>query len=80
MTYTGIFATKEEIEEARKLAKNASETPVIAFSSAHAMRGGLSGDAWQIAKEYCHEIAIKHGLKDFEGFYGMTEDGEFVKP
>lgn len=78
MKDTGVFATKEEIKKAFKLATQASNTPVIAFSSAHAMRGGLSEDNWRSAKEYCHAMALKHGLPEIEGFYGMKKDGEFV--
>ena len=78
MENTGVFATKEEIKKAFKLATEASHTPVIAFSGEHAMRGGLSGKAWRDAKEYCHAMALKHGLPEIKGFYGMRKDGEFV--
>ena len=78
MKYTGIYATDEEKKQALEAAKHAATTPVIALSSAHAMRGGMSGDAWQRAKELCHKFALKHDLPEIKGFYGMTEDGEFV--
>ena len=78
MKNTGVFATKEEMKRAFDLSNNAANTPVIAFSGDHAMRGGLSGEAWQSAKEYCHAMALKHGLPEIPGFYGMKQDGEFV--
>lgn len=80
MKNTGVFATKEEVEQVRKAATRASQTPVIAFSSKHALEeGGLSGQAWKSAKEACHAFALKHGLPEITGYYGMTNDGEFVE-
>ncbi len=79
MHRTAIFATKEEIEKCFKAADHAAHTPVIAFSSQHALEeGGLSGQAWKSAKELCHGFALSHGLPEIEGYYGMTKDGEFV--
>ncbi|KKK60780.1 hypothetical protein LCGC14_3020980, partial [marine sediment metagenome] len=58
----------------------ASSTPMIAFSSKHALEeGGLSGQAWKSAKELCHEMALKHGLPEVPGYYGIKNDGEFVE-
>ena len=79
MRGTGIFATEKEKKLLQKELITAQNTPVIAFSSAHALnQGGLAGQAWQALKEHCHKIAIKHGLPEIEGFYGMDEKGEFV--
>lgn len=79
MKHTGIYATKEEIDQCFNAAKRAAHTPVITFSSRHALEeGGLSGQAWKSAKELCHETALAHGLPEIQGFYGMTQDGEFV--
>lgn len=79
MKKTGVFATAEEIEQIRAAARRASKTPMIAFSSRHALEeGGLSGQAWKSAKELCHELALKHGLSEIPGYYGVTQDGEFV--
>ncbi len=80
MKNTGIFATADETEQVRKAAQRAASTPVIAFSSKHALeKGGLSGEAWQSAKELCHKLALGHGLPEIIGFYGMTSEGEFVE-
>jgi len=79
MEHTGIYATDEERERASKAANRAAQTPVIAFSSRHALEeGGLSGQAWKSAKQLCHEFALAHGLPEIQGYYGMTKDGEFV--
>lgn len=80
MKYLNIFATEEEQEDLKKDLIQAQNTPVIAFSGSHAMRGGLSGDVWQALKEKCHKLALKHGLPEIPGFYGcdLSKNGEFV--
>jgi hypothetical protein len=80
MKRLGIFITKAENKELRKLLKIAQETPVIAFSSAHALNeGGLSGQAWTRVKERTHAIALSKGLPEIRGFYGCDlESGEIV--
>ena len=79
MVKTGVFATEEETAELMELARIASSTPVIAFGSEHAMRGGASGDAWHRVSHRCHTIALSHGLPEIQGFYGCGEDGEFLE-
>lgn len=80
MTRTKVFATKEELAECMELAAMAARTPVIAFSSEHALKeGGLSGQAWRLAEETVHKYALAHGLPEIPGYYGITTDGEFVK-
>ena len=79
MKNTGIYATDEERERAFKAVDRAAQTPVIAFSSRHALEdGGLSGQAWKSAKQLCHQFALDHGLPEIDGYYGMTKKGEFV--
>ena len=77
MTSTGIFATKEEIKEVQRLAERASRTPCILIVSG-TNRHDVAADAWQECSKKCHELALKHGLPETKGFYGMTEEGEFV--
>ena len=81
MERTNIFATKEEVKLLKKELINAQNTPVIAFSSKHALeKGGFAGEVWQELKEHCHKLALKHGLPEIQGFYGCDlENGEFVK-
>jgi hypothetical protein len=80
MRRTGIFATIEETTELKKLADEARQTPVIAFSSAHALeRGGLSGEAWDLVHHTCHKYALAHGLPEIGGYYGIDcSNREFV--
>ena len=80
MKNTGVFASKEETEELRKLATKAQNTPVMALSSEHALKhGGFAGQAWKSMQERCHKLALEHGLPEIQGFYGITQDGEFVE-
>lgn len=78
MKNTGVFATPEEKIQLLKLSEQASQTPVVAFSTDHALKGGMAGDAWRRAQEECHKIALAHGLPEIKGYYGLTHDGEFV--
>lgn len=80
MKRLNVFATKEEKEEILKLHKQAQSTPVIALSSAHAMRGGFSGEIWDRLKKKIHKIALSHELPEIEGYYGFDgKNGEFLK-
>lgn len=80
MKHTNVFASEDEIKQVKEAVQRAQSTPVIAFSSRHALEeGGLSGQAWKDAKELCHEFALAHGLPEITGYYGMTNEGEFVK-
>ena len=64
MIDTGVFATKEEVEEVMGLAN----LPVI-----YPFRDSAS------PQERCHELALAHGLPEITGRYGMKKDGEFIK-
>ena len=80
MTNTGVFATKEETAKLFEMAKNAANTPCIALSVADGIStGGFAGRAWRTAQEACHGLALEHGLPEITGFYGITQDGEFVQ-
>lgn len=62
---TGVFATKEEIAEARR------PRPVMFLSG-----GTPMGES---ANQYVHRIALAHGLPEIRGYYGMSPEGEFVR-
>jgi len=80
MTYTKVFATEEEIEELTALLKKAQSTPSMALSTADALGGrDFASMAWIRLRKQLHACALKHGLPEIEGYYGMTMDGEFVK-
>ncbi len=79
MYKTSKFATEEEIEELKDLARKAQNTPVIAFSSSHALQGGLSADMDRRLMSRVHEIALTHDLPEIPGHYGIDlKTGEFV--
>jgi hypothetical protein len=66
MTYTGVFATKEEI----KSLKNSLNTPYIRV-------GGHWPESPQVI---AHRYALSHGLPEIQGYYGCDlKTGEFVK-
>lgn len=82
MTRTGVFATREETDRLAKMAKEAGETPVIAFSTADGLNGGgASGRSWKRLETELQACAIAHGLNDFTGTYGLDiENCEFLLP
>jgi len=65
MKYTNVFATPEEIEEIKGLL---------------AKLGTQGADAiYEKLQKRIHVLALKHGLPDIKGFYGMkTSSGEFL--
>lgn len=65
MKYTGVIATKEEIQQM----KDAANQPYI-----------MIGGHWpESPQKVCHEIALKHGLPEIPGYYGCDlRTGEFV--
>lgn len=76
---TGKFATKTEVKRLQKLLKVAQNTPVIALTSSDALNGrDLASMAWKRVQEACHKCALRHGLPEIKGFYGLDQDGEFV--
>ena len=79
MTNTGVFATKEELALVKEKAERACTTPVMALSLADGLAGrDFASLAHMNAMQTCHALALKHGLPEIEGFYGMDNDGEFV--
>ena len=81
MERTGKFLTQEQFDQVQKLAEKARETPVIAFSSKHALeRGGLSGEAWQRVSDEINRCAGGIGLPGIEGNYGLDLNKEILAP
>ena len=66
MKKTGVFATKEEIEHLK----------IQVRTSGMFLPGGQPMGNPQ--KE-CHRLALKHGLPEITGYYGITNEGEFVE-
>jgi hypothetical protein len=65
MKYLNVFATPEEIQEIKEIAK----LPCI-------MIGNVTPESPLHA---CHRIALSHGLPEITGYYGCDlRTGEFV--
>ena len=63
---TGVFATKEEVEDAFRPRR-------VMYLS-----GGIPFER-ETAQQTVHRYAIAHGLPEITGYYGMTPEGEFVR-
>lgn len=48
---------------------------MITFSCGEGIR---KDEATVDAKIVCHQLALGYGLPEIEGYYGITESGEFV--
>lgn len=67
---TGVFATEEEVAELRELYKH----PII-YDPKFFISPSCN------IPERVHEVAMHHGLPDFDGYYGCNyETREFLKP
>lgn len=81
MIRTNVFCTEEEAKEIQKAHKEARTTPVIALSVAHGLStGGFAGEAWTDLRKLIHGCALKHGLPEIKGYYGIDlSNKEFVR-
>ena len=71
-SYTGVYATEEEVEELRTLAETPADRPLLYL-------GGVDTGRQAEAALYqrCHELALAHGLPEIPGHYGI-DGGEFI--
>ena len=74
MTRTGVFATKEEIEDMQ------SPVPYMVMGTIKREDGsGYDPVLPRSPQEKCHFYALRHGLTEIDGYYGCDlETGEFV--
>ena len=80
LTHMGVFATSEETEEVQELAETARRMPVMTTSLAEGLAGrDFASTARKRMQDRLQEIAMAHELPDFEGYYGLTQEGEFIK-
>lgn len=78
MDYTNVFATKEELEDLRSLASQGWRHGDIMMVSS--VMEGITKDQKTIdAQKTCHKLALSHGLPEITGYYGVTNNGEFVR-
>lgn len=78
MKKTGVFATAEELEAIMQAARKGwvSGDRVMVLSIAEGIR---KDQATVDAKKACHALALKHGLPEIHGYYGIAKDGEFTE-
>ena len=77
MEGTGIFANKEDLGKLTSLARKGwmSGETMFVFSVGE----GIRKDQGTVdAKKACHQLALDYGLPEIKGYYGVTNDGEFV--
>lgn len=77
MKHTKVFATEKELEAlvfaAHKGWVSGDRIMVLSISD------GISKNRATVdARKACHTVALKHGLPEITGYYGISEEGEFV--
>ena len=77
MTRTGVKATPEEVTDLRRLAR-AGWMPGDVMIVSSILEGITRDQKTLDACRVCHQLALAHGLPEIPGYYGLTEDGEFV--
>lgn len=77
MKKTNVFATKEELSDLKRLAISGwSPGDIMIVSS---VMEGIAKDQKTVdAKKVCHKLALKYGLPEIPGYYGISNDGEFI--
>lgn len=78
MESTGTFANEEDLGKLKSLVSLGwkPNQPMIVFSVGE----GISRDMATVdAKKACHKLALGYGLPEITGYYGIKEDGEFVR-
>ena len=71
-----VRATTKELAEIKKLQAKASKVPVI---MTHLPGGGPASWSHQDLLQHVHKLALKHGLPEQKGFYGLDPStGEFL--
>ena len=77
MKHTGIYATESELNDLKTLAERGWRHGDVMIVSS--ILEGIEKDKATVdAEKVCHELALKHGLPEIEGHYGITNNGEFV--
>lgn len=77
MKDTGIKVTKGDLKKINILVQQGWRPGdrIMVFSVGE----GIKKDQKTVdAKKFCHELALNYGLPEIEGYYGITNDGEFV--
>jgi hypothetical protein len=77
MIHTKVSASEEDFEILKRLVREGwrqGETMIV-FSVGE----GIRKDAATVdARVTCHQLALRYGLPEIVGYYGITNDREFV--
>ena len=81
-TKTGKFLDADQVTEAKEAYHEASNTPMIALSSAPGLSGNdMASRAWMRFHRLLYDLALATGLPEIEGWYGLdTTSGEILGP
>ena len=77
MKNTGIKCKQEDLDKLVNLVRKGwqhNETMIV-FSVGEGIR---KDQATVDAVKVCHQLALDYGLPEITGYYGVTNDGEFV--
>ncbi len=78
MKDTGIKVTPEDLEKIKDMVRRGWKTGdrIMVFSVGE----GIAKDQATVdAKKFCHQLALDYGLPEIPGYYGLSEEGEFVE-
>jgi len=78
MFHTGVKATKDELEDLQRLSGRGWRPGDVMIVTS-VMEGITKDQATVDARITCHQLALSHGLPEIQGYYGITNDGEFVR-
>lgn len=78
MIKTGVFVTEEELKDLTSLANQGWRAGDVMIVTS-IMQGIMKDQKTVDARVACHRLALSHGLPEIEGYYGIKEDGEFVR-
>ena len=78
MESTSIKCSKEDLEKLQKLVSEGWQNgeTMIVFSVGEGIR---KDNATVDAVKLCHQLALDYGLPEITGYYGITNEGEFVR-
>lgn len=77
--HTKVYATKTELKKLISMAKKVEKMPMWGVTMEDTDRSVTRTlkESMKV-QEHCHKIALKHGLPEISGYYGLCKDGEFI--
>ena len=77
MEHTGIFATLEELEDLRSIARQGWMPGDIMIVTS--IMQGITKDQKTMDAHKAYQLALAHGLPEIPGYYGIDIEGEFMR-